>query len=422
MRWGSMRHSFRPIALCLAHFSLAACASAPVEPVAQVRAEQTGALQLFTALDTKAGAAENVFYSPVSVEQAFGLLHPGAAGETKEQLEVFFGWPKGDGADELLQRQRERLLGHGAQADIRLANALWLSDSFRFRPTYLDDAREYYDATARALDFSASGAPGSAKVINEWARAKTQGLIPEVITPAELADDTAAVLTNALYFEAAWAKKFDGSEQLPFLFGDGSEQPFHLMRETGSYKFVEEGRWQAIRLPYEGGRFAMDVIMPDRRVIMDAAPPVDTVAELASKLKDAEPRLIDLSLPRFEVDFKAGLVDPLKAMGLTLPFDPNHADLSAMAEPGQQQIYVGNATHLTKLQVYEDGTKAAAVTVLRIVLTGGIRYERDPLRVIVDRPFLSVIRDLDSGEVLFLGRIAQPVAFEPENAEEGPQP
>jgi serine protease inhibitor len=404
------------LTLCCAVI-LAACAKmAPPEPsTASADASGSGG-QLFTELDRAAGSEENVFYSPVSVEQAFGLLHAGTAGETRDQLAAFFGWPAGEAADRQLRLQRESLLAHRTDADIRLANALWLSNEFRFRPAYLDATRRHYDATAEVLAFRTSPA-AAARRINGWAADRTNGLIDRIVSADALADDTAALLTNALYFEAEWQFKFDSAVQRPFLFGDGREQAFHLMLQTDPFAVAERAAWRAIRMPYRGGRFAMDVILPERRQAMAAAPAPEVLADFDEALTAAEPRLVALELPRFEVDYDIGLVEPLEALGLNLPFDRNRADLSAMAEPGQNPLYVKDATHITKLQVYEDGTKAAAVTTLRIVPTASRLPREDPIPFVVDRPFVVIIRDLQSRQILFLGRISTPQPFTPEAPE-----
>jgi serpin B len=405
------------LAAVLVGFLLAACmpAAQPSGASGELVAAPREGSALFAELDRRVGREANVFYSPASVEQAFGLLHAGTAGETRTQLEGFFGWPAGEAADRELERRREALLAHGTDADIRLANALWLSDAFRFRQSYLTATRERYDATAETLDFSGNPA-GSARRINGWAADRTNGLIDQIVTAEDLADDTAALLTNALYFEAEWLHMFDGFEMRPFLFGDAHEEPFRLMTQVEPFAVAEQNGWRAIRLPYRGGRFAMDVVMPEAREIMETAPTATVISSLAEALAGTKPRPVALELPRFEIDYDIGLVDPLSALGLTLPFDRNRADLSAMAEPGQQPLYVKDATHVTKLQVYEDGTKAAAVTTLRIVPTSmGMRHE-NPISFVVDRPFAVVIRDLQTGEVLFIGRIAAPQAFTPEKA------
>ncbi len=412
----SSRRMIRIPALAAVLLAAACVAVTPPAPVGSNTLASGGDQRLFAQLDSAAGPEDNVFVSPVSVDQAFGLLHAGAAGETRSQLEAFFGWPAGEAADRELERRRKDLLAHGTDADIRLANALWLSDRFRFRASYLAATRTRYDATAETIDF-AGDAAGSARRINRWAADKTNGLIDQIISAEALADDTAALLTNALYFEAEWLHMFDGAARRPFLFGDGHEEPFHLMRQVDPFAVAEHAGWRAIRLPYRGDRFAMDVIMPTERRPMEAAPASDILAALDDALCREKPQMVDLALPRFEIEYDISLVEPLEVLGLTLPFDRNRADLSAMAEPGQMPLFVKEATHITKLQVYEDGTKAAAVTTLRIVPTAARIMPEDPLRFTVDRPFVVIIRDLASGQVLFLGRIAAPQPFTPERAE-----
>ena len=371
-----------------------------------------GAMEVFRALDRKAGPADNAFYSPVSLEQAFGLVHAGAAGETQAQIEDFFGWQRGEAGDAALGAEGAALRAQDTAADIRLANALWLNKSFAFAPSYLASTNNYYAATAESLDFE--GDPqGSADRINQWASDNTEGLIPAVVTKEEVQDQTAAFLTNALYFEAEWEQEFDdGSDQIPFLFGDGHEDDFLLMKNIGSYRRAERGGWEAIRLPYVGNRFVMDVIMPSRRQVMAEAPDAEVLARLDGDLADADLELTDLLLPRFEIDFEGDLRKPMMELGLALPFDPQRADLSPMV--GGPGLFVGRVKQLTKLQVYAEGTKAAAVTVVQIVVVGGRIIEGKPKPFIVDRPFVSVIRDLETGQILFIGRIADPQPFEPE--------
>lgn len=368
-------------------------------------------MQLFAQIDSEAGATENVFYSPLSVEQAFGLLHAGSGGTTRAQLESVFGWPEGEAADAMLARQRESVLDHGTSADLRLANALWLSDAFAFRSSYLADTRRFYDATARELGFGPNEANESARVINDWADENTDGMIPQVVTARDLTGGAVALLTNALFIEADWEHEFEDPALRPFLFGDGSERPFQLMQQTNQFALAERGRWRALRLPYEGDRFVMDVIMPERREVMETAPALDDIAALARQLGDAEPELVSVRLPKFEIEYEASLVNSLKSIGLTLPFDPEFADLYPMAEPGQRPLSVGGVRQLTRLQVFEEGTRAAAVTAISIVVTGA-RILPPHAEFTVDRPFIVVIRDLQSGAVLFIGRIAAPDAYE----------
>ena len=364
-----------------------------------------GAMALLPILDAEAGAAKNMFYSPASIEQAFGILALGSAGETRAQLQSVLPPPA----------SARGLENDSDGVEVRLANALWLSDKWRFQQAFVDAAAARYDATAERLDFSQPQA--TADRINAWADEATEGLIPQVIGPDAVDPDGAAFISNALYFDGLWADPFDGSQMQPFLFGDGTTRDFKLMKDTFEIATAERGDWIAARLPYRNSRYAMDVIMPREKRVMASAPGVADVAALASSLATAEKRTVEMHLPQFEIDYETGLIDPLRSLGLTLPFDKARADLSAMVAPGQRPVFVDKVTHLSKLQVFDIGTKAAAVTIMRIVPTAARRLPDDPYVFRVDRPFIVVIRDLERGSPLFLGRIADPQAFEPEMEE-----
>lgn len=399
------------LAVLLAPVALTACQVAAPDPATTAppppqqapggEAAVQGAMALLPVLDAEVGAAENLFYSPASIEQAFGVLELGAAGETRSQLRSVLPPP----------RDAKGLAGKGDGVEVRLANALWLSDKWRFNPQFVAQAADRYGATAEALDFSQQDA--SAARINAWADGATQGLIPKVVGPDAIDPDGAAFITNALYFDGLWQTPFDGREQAPFLFGNGQNRPFTLMRETITAPLVKRGEWSAVRLAYQNPRYAMDVIMPTDRVVMRRAPAVDEISAIASDLGKAAPSRVLMRLPQFEVDYDAGLVPPLQAIGLTLPFDAAAADLSGIAQPGQRRVVVDAVRHIAKLQVFDIGTRAAAVTVMRIVPTAARIEPTAPVPFTADRPFVVVIRDLERGEVLFVGRIADPQPFEP---------
>ncbi|WFL76012.1 serpin family protein [Altererythrobacter arenosus] len=391
--------------LLLAPLALAACAT--TEPVATspdsiVERDGSGAMALFPILDREAGPKENIVYSPASVDQAFGLLRLGAAGSTAEQLDRVLPAP----------RNADYLRVDKDDVEVRIANALFLSDAFRFRQSFVSSAKSRYDATTQAVDFL-TPAP-TAKTINDWAEKATEGLIPQVITPGSITPDMVAVLANALYFDGRWETKLTHGDIRAFLFGDGSEKPFRFVGKVLSLNKVEADGWSAVRIPYANDRYTMDVIIPEKRRVMAEAPSPEMIEELGAKLAGEKHQLVDLLIPQFEVDYSTGLIPALQALGVTAPFEKGVADLSPMAEPGQAPLVVSDARHVTKLQVFDAGTRAAAVTTISIVVTSGAIYEKEPVPFIADRPFVIVIRDLEAREVLFVGRIASPEAFEPE--------
>lgn len=396
--------AFAPLVLtaCVATPQVAGVPPPPVAPPPASADTSQGALALLPVLDAEAGPAANLFYSPASIAQAFGVLRLGAAGATRVQLESVLPPP----------RDPKGLATEKQGVEVRLANALWLSDQWRFRLAFVTEAARDYGATAEAIDVR-QPAQAAAR-INAWAAKATDGLIPQITKPDSVTPDTAAIITNALYFDGLWQTAFDGWSDEPFLFGDGRERKFRLMREVLSVPLARAGGLTAVRLPYQNPRYAMDVIIPNRRTIMAKAPDVATITALEWRLGNAKPELVEVRLPQFEIDFAKGLIPTLQAIGLTLPFDDARADLSAMAEPGQRPLVVDAVQHIAKLQVFDTGTRAAAVTTIRIIPTGGRAYANPPTPFVVDRPFMIVIRDLDRREVLFLGRIANPQAFTPE--------
>ena len=402
------RHTLKAFAATAVLALAAGCATVPPPPSEAGDTPATnrdGAMALLPVLDAAAGPEENVVFSPASINLAFGLLYEGAGGETKAQIGAILPPP----AEPL------GFASKGDGVEVKVANALFLDRDFRFRDGYVDATRRIYDARAIAVDYS--NADASARTINAWASDATNGLIPEVISPVSIDEDMIAVLANALYFEGLWRTKLMGRVEQPFLFGDGSQRPFTFVTERFDTRYLKSDGWEAIRLPYSNERYAMDILIPSKREVMAAAPPAEFIETIKTGLDEAEASFVQVEIPQFETDYSQSLVEPLKALGLTLPFTTGLADLSAMVEPGQAPVKVSDVRHVTKLQVYDEGTKAAAVTTIAIVTTGARIEPRKPILFRADRPFIIVLRDLDRDAILFIGRIADPQPFEPEVAE-----
>lgn len=362
-----------------------------------------GAEKIFPIIDAEAGPTRNAVISPVSIDLAFGLLHAGARGETRAQLE------------KILPPPALPLEFESDEQDVRvsISNALFLDRRFRFQSAYLDEVRATYDANAIGVDFREKQA--SADTINGWADEATEGLIPTVIAPSQIKESMIAVLGNALYFEGLWQTKLERGGKMPFLFGSGENRDFTFMGKVLTIPHARHREWEAIRLPYRNPRYVMDVIIPSERVVMETAPSLRTIERIKRKLDDDEGQLVSLAMPEFESDFAESIKKPLQAIGLTSPFGDATTDLSGITVPGQGTPAVNDVRHFTKLQVFDEGTKAAAVTTLGIVVVSGRRYKTPPIRFEADRPFLVVLRDLERDAMLFIGRIADPKPYEPED-------
>lgn len=393
-----------------AAFALGACATlSPEQPaIGDSAALNQSGYRMFEALRDDTSAGENTFISPLSIQQALGLVHPGARGETAAQIERLLGLPAGEGFEQALEDQRLAVIGKVGKTEVKLANALWLGQQFGFNSDYLAVTRTRYAATAERLDFA--GAPkASADRINGWAKDKTNGLISNVIDSSGLGADTLAILTNAVFFEGEWATAFNKASPEPFLFGDGQTRQFPLMSKSANYAYAEADGWQAVRLPYvSDNRFAMDVFLPLKRSAT-AKLPAATFQKLTTALGIAQPEAATVVLPRFEIAWKQTLNDVLMRLGMRDAFIEGRADLSGMVSPASRRPLISKVTHLTRLQVFETGTRAAAVTVVDIIV---VSARIPPPKVFrADQPFHMALRETKSGSLLFVGRIARPELY-----------
>ena len=397
-----------------AALAISACAVIPAAPPvgsnqAQSSALATSGYRMFEALRDDAGSADNTFISPVSIQQALGLVHPGARGETAAQIERLLGLPAGAAFDTALRSQRLAVSGKAGKTEVKLANALWLGQQFGFDPAYLAAAKADYAATAERLDFAHAPKPAADR-INGWAKDQTNGLISNVVDSSGLNDSTLAILTNAVFFEGSWATEFNTAAPQPFLFGDGQTRPFPLMSKTAAYAYAEADGWQAVRLPYiSDNRFAMDVYLPLRRGAT-AKLSATTFQRLSAALDQAQPQEVAVTLPKFEISWKESLKDVLARLGMRDAFDDLKADLSGLVSPASRGPVISGVTHLTRLQVFETGTRAAAITSIDIMVTG--TRINGPKIFTADQPFHLALRETRSGSVLFVGRIAQPELYQ----------
>jgi len=353
----------------------------------------------------------NVILSPISVALALAMTENGASDETALAIAQAMQHAElmdGGLTQKALNASNLALINllneAAAEGDIRLkvANALWHRNGLTLVPEFADATEHFYRAELSGLDFSAAE---SVDRVNAWADEATEGLIPSVVD--ELSDDLAVLIANAVYFKGDWQTPFDSrlTRPLPFRLTTGERPEVAMMYRSGSIEYFEED-FQAIRLPYgEAGRTAMYVFLP---------PENESIATFAERLQDAAADAFgnfrslegEVWLPRLDVSFKSSLNEPLKRLGMGIAFDPGAADFSRMvlgARPGD--LFIGNVLHQAVLKLDETGTEAAAVTSIEIRLTS-VPVRRFAFRA--DRPFLFVIRDDETGAILFTGAIVDP--------------
>ncbi|MCX7681349.1 MAG: serpin family protein [Anaerolineae bacterium] len=382
---------------------------------AQEMAELVGgnnafAFDLYHALREGEG---NLFYSPLSISIALAMTWAGARGETERQMAetLHFTLPQDrlhpafNALDlELAQRGQGAKGKDGKGFRLHIVNALWGQQGYRFLPDFLETLARHYDAGMQLLDF-ASDPEAARGTINGWVSKQTEGRIKDLLPPGTVNPLTRLVLTNAIYFNAAWAEQFDRSDTRNGVFYllDGSQVTVPMMQQTASYGYLTGEGFQAVELPYDGNELAMVILLPDAGRFEEFEDSLDAgrVKELLDGLTYER---VTLTMPRFRVESSFGLADTLATLGMPAAFQPDQADFSGM--DGSRNLYIGAVQHKAFVVVDESGTEAAAATGVVIGLTAF----RPHIEVTVDRPFIFLIRDLQTGTVLFVGRVVNPAS------------
>ncbi len=339
-------------------------------------------------------ATQNVFISPVSIGVAMAMAADGAAGSTRVALLHglrFDGSNLASANAALIASLRSN---HDAQVGI--ADAIWLRNDIPPRAQYVSLLQSSYDAQAQALHF---GDPSAAAAINAWTKLHTLGLIDHLIDSTNPLDF--AFLTNALAFEGKWSVPFEHSatSSQPFTDASGLKHNVQMMSRTGSFEGAVEPSFRALRLPYGSGGYAAYVLLPNGSNVNAFLRTLSasTFDRLARSVQDEE---LAVELPRFTATYQADLNDVLSSLGMGIAFS-SEADFSPMTG---QRVRIADVRHKAYVRVDEAGTVAAAATSVGMRMTA-IRLEPTPLPFIVDRPFVFALRDERTGALLFIGVI-----------------
>lgn len=384
------------------------------DPTTQVEGNTEFAFALYHQL--RKDEPGNLLFSPYSVSQALAMTYAGAVGDTSTQMAetLSFTMP-GPALHESLSALNADLTARGtAAADpnngvaaraLHIANGLWGEQTYPFDDEFTALLAEYYGAGLQPTDFV--GAPEKARdEINGWVEEQTEDRIQDIVPEGVITELTRLVLANAIYFYGGWAETFDAenTSDADFFLLDGSAVTVPMMTQQESFAYAQGDGFQAIELPYAQSGLAFTVILPDEGQFAAVEESLDweMLTKITADLAYAE---IDLSMPKFEFEFSTGLAEPLQALGMTDAFDELRADFSGMMgddPPGP--LYISNVLHKAFIAVDEDGTEAAAATV--VIMTEAMAIEpEEPIVVRIDRPFIFAIRDTRTGTVLFLGSV-----------------
>jgi serpin B len=368
------------------------------------------AFELYQALKEN---EDNIFYSPYSISLALAMTYSGARGETaqqmadtlnfileQERLHPAFNWldaelaSRGEGA--------EGKDGEGFRLNI--VNAIWGQKDYEFLSDFLDVLAENYGAGLRILDFI-NETEKSRLTINEWVSDQTEGRIEDLIPQGMITWLTRLVLTNAIYFNAAWEYPFDEDVTAdgPFYLLDGGQVIVPMMKQTESFGYTEGEGYQAVELQYDGGELSMVILLPEAGQFQAfeeglQAQQVDAI------INDLQPTYVTLTMPQFEFDSEFSLKDTLAGMGMPIAFSDS-ADFSGMT--GNPELFISEVVHKAFVAVDEAGTEAAAATAVIMEFSA---VPEHPVEFTIDHPFIFLIRDIDTGAILFVGRVMNPGA------------
>ena len=347
----------------------------------------------------KARGEESNIMSPLSITYALGMMNNGAAGQTQQEINEVLGF--GDAGADAINQFCRKLLTEAPTLDettaAEIANTVFVNSgqNFYLQQGFIDKANEFYDAEPQALNFYET--TNAINVINGWANDHTHGMIPTLFNNENSFNpDAASYLLNALYFKGAWTNKFNKefTQEEPF---DGGETVpmMHLLWE--SFQYMENDLYQAIQLPYGNEAYCMTVFLPREG---------KTIADVLSKMNGSNWKSdrywsceVDLKLPRFQTGSNILLKDIMKELGMTTAFDPDLAEFPYFGNQPQQG-FISQMFQKAVIDLDEEGTEAAAVTVIGYETTG----MPHTATFYANRPFFYTISEQSTGAIFFIGQ------------------
>ena len=341
----------------------------------------------------KARGDKSKILSPLSITFALGMLNNGAEGETLQEINQTLGF--GEAGADAINAFCQKMLKESNTLDEKtkalIANTIFVNEGlgYRLQEGFMDKVNTYYDAQPQNRDF---GDGETMDVINQWASDHTMGMIPTVLDSLTFDPTVVSYLLNALYFKGIWSSPFRKENTQDEPFGGGDKVP--MMHQEKSVRYAENDLYQAIRLPYGNGAYRMDIFLPRED---------KTVGEVLETLNGSnwqpkyEYKSVDLKLPRFETSTYQPLVKEMSELGMPKAFSvfaefPYFCNSSGC---------IGNMFQVAKIKLDEEGTVAAAVTVIAWEATG---MPPQPVPFHANRPFLYVISEQSTGAIFFIGQ------------------
>jgi len=403
--------------LCFAG-GLAGCFGASGAGPAGPRAEAAASVdQRLIAADTRFGLDlfhkvraeepdKNIFLSPASASLALLMTYNGARGDTQQAMARALS-VEAMTAAEVNQANgalQSILANPDKRVRIDIANSIWYKQGFTINRQFQSAVQEHYRAEVKPVNF---GEAGAEKTINQWVAKATQDRIKSIIDRTKPLDRM--VLINAIYFNGTWQKPFNekSTRPAPFTREDGSVKEHPMMFQSGRYRYLKGDNFQAAVLPYGEGRINLYVFVPDQGVTLNRFYEGLTPENWESWMGRFAPKEGAVAIPKLKLEYDKELNDALKALGMAIAFDGDHADFGNLFAGSDEHLYISLVKQKTYLDMNEHGTEAAAVTAVTVTATSAPPVD-DRFKLVADRPYFIAIRDDQTGAVLFVGSIVDP--------------
>ncbi len=367
---------------------------------------------LYSLLQGQSGGGGNLIMSPASVATALAMTDAGAGGETASQISSVLHAANVDPntlAQEFGSLLTDLNSAGAGQYALSVADALWGQQGFPFNQAFLNLVQADYGGGFNQVDF-ARNPDGAAQTINDWVAQQTDDRIQELFPPGSLSASVRLVLTNAIYFNGDWATPFNtsGTFNSNFTLFSGDQVQTATMHNTSEFGYMDSDGYQVLEMPYVGGRLAMDVILPSAASGLQGLDASQLPANLSAWLGGLSEQQVEVSLPKFDMTSQFDLSAPLQTLGMTDAFS-NQANFSGISS---MPLQIFDVVQKAYISVTETGTEAAAATSIGVTTTVAFPFLPPPPVVFnADHPFLFVIRDTQSGSVLFEGQVADPTSL-----------
>lgn len=356
----------------------------------------------------------NIFFSPFSISSAFVMTYEGAKGQTAEEMRSVFYFPE----DSNLRRTEyasifDEINKGDKKYKLSSANALWGQQDYQFSKDFFDNVEKYYGGKATNLDFK-KDPEGSRITINNWVENQTNNKIQNLIPAGVIKTITKLVLTNAVYFKGEWVKQFNKNDtkEENFRTSNSGTVKAQMMQRTDDeaiFNYAENSNLQMLEMPYSGDELSILFLLPKNDNLTKLEGILST-KNISDWKNDLEKQRVKVYIPKFKFETKYFMADDLKAMGMPLAFSDS-ADFSGMTATGKKDLKIDEAIHQAFVEVNEEGTEAAAATaVVMVPLWAAHGPHKEPKIPIfrADHPFIFLIQQKSTGNILFIGRVVNP--------------